>query len=76
LDLVNTIEKWYCDCQNGARTLGACAHVTNVLWYLGIARYDNNLMKIRPCQLYIELFKDAGEKEEYDTENLSDDDNN
>jgi hypothetical protein len=54
------IRLWCCGCQNGARTLGACAHVTSVLWYLGIARHDNNLMKIRPSQLYIELFKDAG----------------
>ena len=67
------IEKWYCDCQSGARTLGACAHVTSVLWYLGIARHDQNLLKIRLSQLFIELFKDAGEKEELNTENLIDD---
>ena len=75
-DSENPIKNWYCDCQSGARTLGACAHVTSVLWYLGIARHDEKLLKIRPSQLFIELFKDAADKEEIETENLIDDDEN
>ena len=32
----------YCTCKNGARTLGACSHVTAIIWYLGFARHDEN----------------------------------
>ncbi|RNA36684.1 vacuolar sorting-associated 13c [Brachionus plicatilis] len=30
---------WYCDCKSGSRVLGACAHVTSVIWYLGVERH-------------------------------------
>jgi len=30
----------YCTRKSGARTLGACAHVTAVCWYLGFARHQ------------------------------------
>jgi len=30
----------YCTCKSGARTVGACAHVTAVCWYLGFARHQ------------------------------------
>lgn len=33
----------YCTCQSGARTIGACCHVTSVIWYLSYARYENNI---------------------------------
>jgi len=29
------IKRWYCTCKSGARTLGLCAHVMSVLWYMG-----------------------------------------
>lgn len=34
----NPISGWYCDCKVGAKTVGCCAHVASVLWYLGYAR--------------------------------------
>lgn len=34
------ITGYYCTCQSGARTLGTCAHVASVLWYLGYARHQ------------------------------------
>lgn len=34
---------YYCTCQSGARTLGACAHVASILWYLGYARHQPNI---------------------------------
>ena len=34
---------YYCTCKVGARTLGTCAHVTCVLWYLGYARHHENI---------------------------------
>lgn len=30
---------YYCTCKTGARTIGTCAHVTSVLWFLGYARH-------------------------------------
>ena len=29
-------------CESGARTIGACAHVTAICWYLGFARHQTN----------------------------------
>ncbi|KAJ8685806.1 hypothetical protein QAD02_021599 [Eretmocerus hayati] len=37
------IEDYYCLCMSGARTLGTCAHVVCVMWYLGFARHDPNV---------------------------------
>ena len=34
---------WFCQCKNGARTLGCCAHVASVLWFMGFARYQNGI---------------------------------
>lgn len=39
----DSITGWYCNCPSGARNVGACAHVTSTLWYLGYARYLDNL---------------------------------
>lgn len=38
-DNVGPITGYYCTCQVGSRTLGSCAHVASVLWYLGYARH-------------------------------------
>lgn len=42
-DLHELIAGYYCTCQSGARTLGTCAHVTCILWFLGYARHHNNI---------------------------------
>ncbi|KAJ8916939.1 hypothetical protein NQ315_013411 [Exocentrus adspersus] len=39
----NPISGYYCTCQSGARSLGTCAHVASVLWYLGFARHQPNI---------------------------------
>lgn len=39
----SVITGYYCTCQVGARTLGTCAHVSCVLWYLGWARHQPNV---------------------------------
>lgn len=36
----NPIEAYYCTCKTGARTVGTCAHIASVLWYLGNARHN------------------------------------
>lgn len=37
------ITGYYCTCKTGARTLGTCAHIASVLWYLGYARHQPNI---------------------------------
>lgn len=37
------ITGYYCTCKSGARTLGTCAHVASVIWFLGYARYQENI---------------------------------
>jgi hypothetical protein len=34
------ILSWYCKCKAGARTVGCCAHIASVLWYMGFARHE------------------------------------
>ncbi|KAJ8671549.1 hypothetical protein QAD02_002808 [Eretmocerus hayati] len=34
---------YYCTCKSGARTLGTCAHIASVLWFLGFARHEENV---------------------------------
>ena len=36
------ISAWYCQCKAGMRTVGCCAHVASVLWYLGYSRHAQN----------------------------------
>lgn len=44
---LNEIKSYYCDCKNGRRTAGCCAHVMCLLWFLGIARHNlENLKKV------------------------------
>ncbi|KMQ84797.1 vacuolar protein sorting-associated protein 13c [Lasius niger] len=37
------ISGYYCTCQSGARTLGTCAHVASIVWYLSYARHQPNV---------------------------------
>ena len=41
------IVAWFCQCLAGQRTVGCCAHVASILWYLGNERHNNNR---RPLQ--------------------------
>ncbi|KAH9642810.1 hypothetical protein HF086_012304 [Spodoptera exigua] len=37
------IVEYCCNCLVGRRTIGFCAHVMTVVWYLGWARYEDNI---------------------------------
>lgn len=39
----NRIHSYYCTCASGARTIGTCAHVCSVLWFLGYARHQDRV---------------------------------
>lgn len=58
-ELTEPIRGYYCTCKVGARTLGACAHVVSVLWYLGFARFEN--VKY-PWTTLLTVILDAGER--------------
>lgn len=36
--------EYYCSCIIGKRTVGSCAHVMTIIWYLGWARHQNNIL--------------------------------
>lgn len=48
------IEEYVCDCANGLRTVGCCAHVATIIYFLGHARYLSRI--IRPAQILTNLF--------------------
>lgn len=31
---------WYCQCKVGTRVVGKCSHVTSIIWYLGLGRFN------------------------------------
>lgn len=37
---VNAIAQYYCTCLTGRRTVGSCAHIASIVWYLGIGRHE------------------------------------
>ena len=50
----------YCTCKSGAKTLGCCAHISSVLWYLGYARNEPHI-KYPPTDLLNNVI-DAGNR--------------
>ena len=54
LDGVDAITRHYCECGNGARTVGCCSHVAAVVFYLSHARYQYRV--IRPAEILTYLF--------------------
>lgn len=37
------LANYYCSCISGKRTLGCCAHIMTIVWYLGYARHQPNI---------------------------------
>jgi len=61
LPLEEPITGWYCQCKQGARTLGCCAHIASVLWYLGYARHEANVRY--PSNVLLREIQDAGNRD-------------
>lgn len=38
---LDAIEHYYCSCKAGKRTVGCCAHIMVIIWYLSYARYED-----------------------------------
>ena len=51
----------YCTCKVGARTVGLCAHISSVLWYLGHARHEENTKY--PKNNLLTVISDAAQRE-------------
>lgn len=47
------IQGWFCTCASGSRTVGCCAHVTAVLWHMGVKRgeVDANIHPLSAARL-------------------------
>ncbi len=65
------IKRWYCTCKSGARTLGVCAHVMSVLWYMGYCLKNNNL-KPKESSKWVEYILDATNKISPEPEEMDD----
>lgn len=37
---IRKIAQYYCTCLTGRRTIGSCAHVVSIVWYLGAGRHE------------------------------------
>lgn len=51
---------YYCTCKAGARTIGCCAHVASILWYLGWARYQQYIKY--PSRALLNFILDAANR--------------
>lgn len=38
---MDSIPQWYCTCKGGCLTLGTCAHVSSIIWYLAYRRHED-----------------------------------
>ena len=64
-----SVNSWYCQCRAGARVVGACAHVSSVLWYLGFARHSGTIKEVQDWSKYIE---DAADLPQFQNDSSSD----
>lgn len=40
-DGLNALPHYYCTCLSGRRTVGSCAHIISIIWYLGCGRHTS-----------------------------------
>lgn len=50
----SAINRYYCDCPNGTRTIGCCSHVATVIFFLSHARYLSKI--VRPSEILTNIF--------------------
>ena len=44
-NLQDSVVGWYCECKAGARTVGCCAHIATIIWYLRKGKHSQNKPK-------------------------------
>ncbi|XP_029173786.1 uncharacterized protein LOC114942563 [Nylanderia fulva] len=62
------IQGYYCTCKSGARTLGTCAHIASVLWFMGYARHQVNIRY--PSTRLLESIHDAANRPQQQNVNI------
>ncbi|CAH2103328.1 unnamed protein product [Euphydryas editha] len=55
----------FCQCKNGKRTIGCCAHIMTVLWFLGWGRFETEISE--PAKTLNNIFAVFEESEEEDS---------
>ena len=56
-DLHDPIVGWFCECKAGSHTVGCCAHVTTIIWYLGKEKHSQS--KPKSDTFSTQVIKDA-----------------
>lgn len=51
---------WYCQCKVGARTVGCCAHIASVIWYLAYQRHQEDQDHEKTSSTFSSYLEDAG----------------
>ena len=73
------IKGWFCTCSAGARVIGCCAHVTALIWHLGVSRGEitssddptsanNLLLHVNDCIQYSN--SDSSDEESSDSSQI------
>ena len=76
------IQSWFCTCSAGARVIGCCAHITALIWHLGVCQseiiHPNSalsatkfLQTVRDCIQYSDIEESD---DEYNNSETSDSD--
>jgi hypothetical protein len=55
------VESWYCRCKSGPRDLGCCSHVACLIYYLGFARHQPEVLRERASAYFNNLI-DASDR--------------
>jgi hypothetical protein len=45
------------------------AHITSLIWYLGIGRHNPTALKTRRCDMFLKICKDTARDDEINLEN-------
>ena len=69
------INGWFCKCKSGSRTVGCCARIASVMWFLGFYRHQQKEDKPRPFKYHYMFFLTDASAKEWDTSSSDSEDN-
>uniref|UniRef100_T1KG68 DDE Tnp4 domain-containing protein n=1 Tax=Tetranychus urticae TaxID=32264 RepID=T1KG68_TETUR len=55
---------YICQCASGTRTIGCCAHIATVIWYLGYGRHQPTLKIVRPPMSTLTIRHESDDEDE------------
>ena len=65
-DLQYPVVGWFCECKTDAHTVGCCAHVATIIWYLVIGKHSQ--YKPKSDTFSMQVNKDAAVVPQTDSE--------